>query len=52
MKLLQNCLSSPNVSIGDMVFQTVKTGFPLKACPSMIKAGAGMTDLGHLQEAP
>src|SRR4030042_412811 len=41
--LLQNCLSSPNVSIGDMVFQAVRTRFPLRIA-------AGMTELGLLQE--
>jgi hypothetical protein len=40
---LQNCLSSPNVSIGDMVFQAVRTRFPLRIA-------AGMTELGLLQE--
>ena len=53
LSLLQNCLSSPNVSIGDMVFQvvpkadsprrTVRTRFPLRIA-------AGMTELGLLQE--
>jgi hypothetical protein len=40
---LQNYLSSPNVSIGDMVFQAVRTRFPLRIA-------AGMTKLGLLQE--
>ncbi len=40
---MQNCLSSPNVSIGDMVFQAVRTRFPLRIA-------AGMTELGLLQE--
>jgi len=44
MSLLQNCLSSPNVSIGDMVFQAVRTRFPLRIA-------AGMTELELLQEA-
>jgi hypothetical protein len=38
-------LSSPNVSIGDMVFQAVRTRFPLRIA-------AGMTELGLLQEPP
>ncbi len=40
---LQNCLSSPNASIGDMVFQTLRTRFPLRI-------PAGMTKWGLLQE--
>jgi hypothetical protein len=40
---LQNCLSSPNAFIGDMVFQAVRTRFPLRIA-------AGMTELGLLQE--
>jgi len=44
MSLLQNCLSSPNALIGDMVFQAFITRFPLKN-------SAGMTELGLLQEA-
>ncbi|MFZ3089589.1 MAG: hypothetical protein WA240_03105, partial [Nitrospirota bacterium] len=41
--LLQNCLSSPNAFIGDMVFQALRTRFPLRN-------SAGMTELGFLQE--
>ena len=41
--LLQNCLSSPNASIGDMVFQAIRNRFPLRS-------SAGMTELGLLQE--
>ncbi len=43
MSLLQTCLSSPNASIGDMVFQALRTRFPLRIA-------AGMTELGLLQE--
>ncbi|MBI5789832.1 MAG: tetratricopeptide repeat protein [Candidatus Schekmanbacteria bacterium] len=44
LRLLQDYLSSPNAFIGDMVFQAVKTRFPLKIV-------AGMTFLGLLQES-
>ncbi len=41
---MQKYLSSPNAFIGDMVFQAVTTGFP-------IRNASGMTVFGALQEA-
>src|SRR3990170_238540 len=43
LRLLQNYLSSPNSSIGDMVFKAIRTRFPLRI-------PAGMTKWRLLQE--
>ncbi|MCK9365367.1 MAG: hypothetical protein M0P74_17405, partial [Syntrophales bacterium] len=37
---LQNHLSFPNVSIGNMVFQAVRTRFPLRIVAGMTRMGS------------
>jgi hypothetical protein len=37
---LQNHLSFPNVFIGNMVFQVVRTGFPLRIAAGMTRMGS------------
>ncbi|MCK9363743.1 MAG: hypothetical protein M0P74_09140 [Syntrophales bacterium] len=40
MRQLQNHLSFPNVSIGNMVFQAVRTRFPLRIVAGMTRMGS------------
>ncbi|MHB8093255.1 MAG: hypothetical protein ACYDH8_16910 [Syntrophales bacterium] len=40
LRQLQNHLSFPNVSIGNMVFQAVRTRFPLRIVAGMTRMGS------------